>query len=97
MAEYRMNLKLIEIMKSHTLKLFLFFNALLFLVNNGQAQVTPTSQMETLTRGVVALPNTNGTGIFVSWRFFGTDADNTTFDVLRDGNPIASNLSTATN
>ena len=56
------------------------------------AQVTPTSQMEQLDRGVVALPAT-GSGIFVSWRLLGTDnAAQTTFDLLRDGQPIAQNL-----
>ena len=36
------------------------------------AQTTPTSQMERLDRGVVALPG-NGGGEFVSWRLLGTD------------------------
>lgn len=50
------------------------------------AQNTPVSQMEKLDRGLVAV-NT-GSGNFVSWRFFGTDNDNTTFKVLRNGSAI---------
>ena len=58
------------------------------------AQVTPTSQMEYLDRGLVALPtNSSGSTNFVSWRFLGTDAEGqTTFDLLRDGEVIASDL-----
>ena len=47
-----------------------------------KAQTTPQSQMERLSRGVVALPGKSG-GIFVSWRLLGTDDEyRTTFDVL---------------
>jgi len=47
-----------------------------------KAQITPQSQMERLSRGVVALPGKSG-GIFVSWRLLGTDDEyRTTFDVL---------------
>ena len=57
------------------------------------AQVTPTSQMEKLDRGLVVVP-TSGTANFISWRLLGTDNKaNTTFDLLRDGTVIASNLS----
>ena len=56
------------------------------------AQVTPVSQMEKLDRGVVALP-LSGSANFVSWRLFGTDdKEQTTFDLLRDGQTIASDL-----
>ena len=49
-----------------------------------QAQNTPLCQMEKLDRGVVAVAN--GSNVFVSWRFLGTDDEmNTTFDVLRNG------------
>ena len=55
------------------------------------AQNTPVSQMERLDRGVVAL--SAGSGNFVSWRFLGTDDENTTtFDLLRNGTKIASDL-----
>lgn len=58
----------------------------------GHAQVTPVSQMEKLDRGLVAVP-TSTTANFVSWRLLGTDDKaNTTFDLLRNGTVIASNL-----
>lgn len=48
--------------------------------------------MEKLDRGLVAVP-TSTTANFVSWRLLGTDDKaNTTFDLLRDGTVIASNL-----
>lgn len=56
------------------------------------AQVTPVSQMETLDRGLVAIP-TSSTANFVSWRLLGTDdKSQTTFDLLRNGTVIASGL-----
>ncbi len=59
------------------------------------AQITPVSQMEKLDRGVVVLPS-KSTGMFISWRLLGTDDEAVVFDVLRDGEVIAENLSTAT-
>ena len=57
-----------------------------------KAQVTPACQMEKLDRGLVAVP-TSTTANFVSWRLLGTDDKaNTTFDLLRNGTVIASNL-----
>ena len=57
------------------------------------AQVTPTSQMERLNRGVVALTASTGSGNFVSWRFLGTDdEDRTRFDLLRNETVIAKDL-----
>ena len=53
-------------------------------------------QMEKLTRGVVALPGENG-GQFISWRMLGTDSLNTSFDLMRDGKVIASDLRNSTN
>ena len=48
--------------------------------------------MEKLDRGLVAVP-TSTTANFISWRLLGTDDKaNTTFDLLRDGVVIASNL-----
>ena len=48
--------------------------------------------MEKLDRGLVAVP-TSTTANFVSWRLLGTDDKaNTTFDLLRDGTVIASDL-----
>lgn len=60
------------------------------------AQNTSTSQMEYLTRGVVAIPCKDG-GEFISWRMLGTDPLNTSFDVMRDGVVIASNIKNRTN
>ena len=58
----------------------------------GWAQVTPQSQMERLDRGLVAIP-TSTTANFVSWRLLGTDNKAaTTFDLLRNGEVIASDL-----
>lgn len=51
---------------------------------------TPTSQMERLTRGVVALPGSSGQ--FVSWRLLGSDAANTTFDLLDGERVVARDL-----
>ena len=62
-----------------------------------QAQVTPVSQMEKLDRGLVVIPtSTFGKQFFVSWRLLGTDDKQTKFDLLRDGEVIASDL-TVTN
>lgn len=54
---------------------------------------TPAEQMEPLGRDVVAVPAKNNKGIFVSWRLLGTDADDVTFDLLRDGVSVATDLS----
>ena len=62
-----------------------------------EAQVTPTVQMESLTRGVMAMP-AQKRGIYVSWRLLGTDdAKTTTFNLLRDGKLIARNICGRTN
>lgn len=56
------------------------------------AQVTPVTQMEKLDRGLVAIPASSSTN-FISWRLLGTDnKEVTTFDLLRNGSVIASNL-----
>ena len=57
-----------------------------------KAQITPISQMEKLDRGVVALPANTSNGNFVSWRFLGTDDNNTRFDLVRNGMTIATDL-----
>lgn len=62
-------------------------------VGSLMAQYTPVGQMEKLDRGVVALPRSTGTGIFLSWRLLGTDDPAaTTFDVVRNGETIKENL-----
>ena len=65
--------------------------ALLLAVTTGvQAQITPTSQMERLDRGLVVIPI--GSTRTLSWRFLGTDDESkTTFNILRDGETIVEN------
>ncbi len=53
---------------------------------------TPVSQMEKLDRGLIALKAKSGGGQFVSWRLLGTDDEHTSFDLLRDGVTIKSDL-----
>ena len=68
-------------------------SAMTMLAATANAQVTPVSQMERLDRGVVALNASTGKGNFVSWRFLGTDDENTTtFDLLRGETVIAKDL-----
>lgn len=67
------------------LMLFMFLN-----VHNVHAQ----TYVERLSRGVVALPATSGN--FVSWRFLATDSQQTTFNLLRDGEVIAAGIVGAT-
>ena len=59
------------------------------------AQVTPTSQMEKLDRGLVVVKQSTLKKM-LSWRFLGTDDWQTTFDVLKNDEVIATDL-TATN
>ena len=66
----------------------LFLSAMLM---HSQAQITPITQMEKLNRGVVALPANSG-GNFVSWRFLGTDDNDSRFDVVKNGTTIATDL-----
>ena len=66
--------------------------ALVCMAMHASAQVTPLSQMEKLDRGLVAT-RSGLTKNFISWRLFGTDDKAaTTFDLLRDGEVIASDL-----
>ena len=52
---------------------------------------TPASQMEKLDRGLIVIPTTSGK-CFVSWRLLGTEDNNTTFEVLKNGNSLAKNI-----
>ena len=56
---------------------------------------TPQSQMEKLDRGLVAFPTTAGK-VFVSWRLLGTDTPGTAFTLLKNGTPVAENITGAT-
>lgn len=49
-------------------------------------KVTYTKQAEYLDRGLVAVSTEEG--VFLSWRFLGTDDENTAFNVYRDGKLI---------
>ena len=55
---------------------------------------TPVEQMENIDRAPIALPASNGKGIFISWRLLGTDNPNTTFDIIRNGTTIVSGSKT---
>lgn len=55
---------------------------------------TPASQMEKLDRGLVVVPQSNKH--FISWRMLGTDTPNTSFEVLKNGQPLKSNIIGAT-
>ena len=56
---------------------------------------TPVSQMEKLDRGLVAIPGTNGK-CFLSWRLLGTDNQNTTFRILKNGSVLRDDITGAT-
>lgn len=64
--------------------------------HNAVAQTTPTSQMEKLDRGLVALKNGQGNGNFISWRLLGTDNSAVTFNLLRDGEVIKQGINNVT-
>ena len=53
---------------------------------------TPVSQMEKLDRGLVVIPYNLFGGHFVSWRLLGTDDANTTFELLKNGESVMSNI-----
>ena len=55
---------------------------------------TPVSQMEKLDRGLVVIKHSGG--YFVSWRLLGTDNQNTTFEILRNGTSVAKDISKST-
>ena len=57
-------------------------------------QVTPVSQMERLDRGLIVIPC--GGKHYVSWRLLGTDDMQTSFDVVRNGEVVASSITGAT-
>ena len=78
-------------MKSLTLTLLL--SALLPMgVFSQKPTDTPVSQMEKLDRGLVVIPYNLFGGHFVSWRLFGTDDANTTFELLKNGESVKSNI-----
>lgn len=74
----------------------LWFALLAALPAGANAQNTPVSQMEKLSRGVVVVPSANGNGRFISWRMLGTDNDSTYFEVLCDGFRLKGNIKDVT-
>ncbi len=60
---------------------------------------TPVSQMEKLDRGLVVIKYPEGKGVkyFASWRLLGTDDQNTTFALLKNGETIQDNICKSTN
>ena len=53
---------------------------------------------EKLTRGVVAIPqSSSGSSYLVSWRMLDTDDDYTTFDVIKNGTVVKSDINSSTN
>ena len=69
---------------------------LLSLILLSTPQCTAQTYVERLSRGVVAVPAAEK-GNFVSWRFLSTDKPGTTFNLMRDGDVIASGLANVTN
>jgi len=61
----------------NSIKIAFCFDMLLIL----SAPVPAQRQMENLTRGIVAVRQTDG--VYVSWRLFGTDPETVTFDLYR--------------
>ena len=69
---------------------------LLSLILLSAPQSKAQTYVERLSRGVVAVPAVEK-GNFVSWRFLSTDKPGTTFNLMRDGEVIASGLANVTN
>ena len=72
--------------------LFTLLSLILLSTRQSKAQ----TYVERLSRGVVAVPAAEK-GNFVSWRFLSTDKPGTTFNLMRDGDVIASGLANVTN
>jgi len=69
---------------------------LLSLILLSAPQSKAQTYVERLSRGIVAVPAAEK-GNFVSWRFLSTDKPGTTFNLMRDGDVIASGLANVTN
>jgi rhamnogalacturonan endolyase len=76
-------------------KLTIALCAFSFLSIKVLSQVTPVNEMEKIDRGIIAVKTNSG--YLVSWRFYGTDDNLTTFDLYRNGALIKNNISTSTN
>ena len=71
----------------------------LFICALALAMVGQTAVAQTkLNRHVMAVPQTStGSNYLVSWRMLDTDDDYTTFDVIKDGTVVASDINNSTN
>ncbi|MBK8951828.1 MAG: T9SS type A sorting domain-containing protein [Chitinophagaceae bacterium] len=69
---------------------------LLFILIHLYLNVPAQRWMEGLGRGLVAV-RTNASDVFLSWRLSGTDPENTTFNVYRNGSKVNSTPINATN
>lgn len=76
-------------------KAFIILFGALALAVNAQRPDTPASQMEKLDRGLIAIPVSTDK-YFVSWRLLGTDNQNTTFELLKNGQSIKKDIYQAT-
>ena len=75
-------------------KQILNFLGLLSITGYGYAQSpseTPTSQMEKLDRGFIVIKQ-GFSKCFASWRLLGTDDENTTFEILKNGESLIKNI-----
>lgn len=67
----------------------LYFKSLLLIIllfTYSFSLFSASKQMEQLDRGVVAVKSSNG--VFISWRYLGTDDENISFNIYRDGTKI---------
>lgn len=67
------------------------FVSIIFSAFSVNAQRKKLRQMESLSRGVIAVNQPNGK-VFVGWRLLGTDAENIAFNIYRETNGKASKL-----
>ena len=80
-----------QIVKNMRRTLYICALSLLMAVQTAVAQ-------EKLNRHVMAVPQSaSGSNYLVSWRMLDTDDDYTTFDVLRNGELVASDINSSTN
>lgn len=59
---------------------------LAIITSNANTLKTPSCQMEKLDRGLVVVPTSSGN--FISWRFLGTDNNDTSFQLYYNGNKL---------
>lgn len=80
------------------MKNFLIATAALLLAPAPSSADNLTWRTEKLTRGVVAIPQSStGNSYLVSWRMLETDDDYTTFDVIKNGTVVKSDINSSTN